>query len=254
MEKINYRFLNYKHYSKFLEDFNNDKIREDAIVFIQDNLHIWARGKEYVCDGPSKSKIQDNVLTFKNGTDNTIMSISSADGSITFTDSDGRTLSSTFALDDNFRQQISILRDLINNNWNNLATVAKTGLYSDLINKPEPLVVDSALNNSSTNPVQNKIIYRALSSKVDNDVLDLYVQKTSYNQMVTLTTQQYQLLVDNNLVDESTYYFTYEGEETTDWTFGNTFPVILTEDDCIGTFPITLTEDNCIGIFPITLK
>ncbi|MEE3485828.1 MAG: hypothetical protein VZQ98_16100 [Bacteroidales bacterium] len=72
--------------------------------------------------------------------------------------------------------------------------------------------------------------------------------------MVTLTTQQYQLLVDNNLVDESTYYFTYEGEETTDWTFGDTFPVILTEDDCIGTFPITLTEDNCIGIFPITLK
>ena len=55
MEKINYRFLNYKHYSKFLEDLNNNKVREDAIVFIQDNLRIWARGKEYFCDGSATS-------------------------------------------------------------------------------------------------------------------------------------------------------------------------------------------------------
>lgn len=59
--------------------------------------------------------------------------------------------------------------------------------------------------------------------------------------MVTLTTQQYQLLVDNNLVDESTYYFTYEGEETTNWTFGGTFPITFNEDNGVGTFPITLT-------------
>ena len=92
MEKINYRFLNYKRYSKFLEDLNNNKVREDAIVFIQDNLRIWARGKEYVCDGPSNTKVAGDTLTFTNGLDNTAMSIHSANGTITFTDSSGRTL------------------------------------------------------------------------------------------------------------------------------------------------------------------
>lgn len=62
------------------------------------------------------------------------------------------------------------------------------------------------------------------------------------NKMVTLTTQAYQRLVDRGLVDESTYYFTYEGEEeTTNWTFGGTFPVILGGGSGIGEFPITLT-------------
>jgi hypothetical protein len=44
------------------------------------------------------------------------------------------------------------------------------------------------------------------------------------------------------MVDETTYYFTYEDEEetTTNWTFGNTFPVILAGDG-LGEFPIALT-------------
>ena len=59
--------------------------------------------------------------------------------------------------------------------------------------------------------------------------------------MVTLSQQEYQSLVDNNMIDETTYYFTYEDEEiTTNWTFGNTFPVILAGDG-LGEFPITLT-------------
>lgn len=62
------------------------------------------------------------------------------------------------------------------------------------------------------------------------------------NKMVTLTEQQYQNLVNRGLVDELTYYFTYEGEEeTTNWTFGGTFPVILGGGDSIGEFPITLS-------------
>ena len=60
--------------------------------------------------------------------------------------------------------------------------------------------------------------------------------------MVTLTEQKYQNLVNKGLIDESTYYFTYEGEEeTTNWTFGGTFPVILGGDSAIGEFPITLS-------------
>ena len=50
-----------------------------------------------------------------------------------------------------------------------LATVASTGSYNDLSNKPtipEGATVDSALNSSSTNPVQNQAINAALATKV----------------------------------------------------------------------------------------
>lgn len=66
MEQLNYRFLNYKHYSSFLSDLNNNKISEDSIVFIQDKPCIWARGKEYVCIGPNTAvdpNILDNYVT-----------------------------------------------------------------------------------------------------------------------------------------------------------------------------------------------
>lgn len=51
-----------------------------------------------------------------------------------------------------------------------LATVATSGSYNDLSNKPNipaGVVVDSALSSSSENPVQNKVIYSALGDKVD---------------------------------------------------------------------------------------
>ena len=183
MKTINYRFLNYKNYDRFKQDLaTSDKIREGDIVFIQDALRIWARGNEYVCDGPSATRIDSDTLTFKNGVDNTVMTIRSADGTITFTDSDGRTLQTTFALNSNFREEINRLSILIQNNWDNLATVAKTGLYSDLIDKPNPVVIDSNLSDSSKNPVQNKVIYDALRSKADSSTFDLYVQKNLYEQ------------------------------------------------------------------------
>lgn len=50
-----------------------------------------------------------------------------------------------------------------------LKTVAKTGSYNDLTNKPTipaAVTVDSALSSTSTNPVQNKVINSALDSKV----------------------------------------------------------------------------------------
>lgn len=43
--------------------------------------------------------------------------------------------------------------------------------------------------------------------------------------MITLTVDQYESLVRANLVDENTYYFTYEDDT---WTFGETFPIKLT--------------------------
>ena len=46
-----------------------------------------------------------------------------------------------------------------------LATVATSGSYSDLSNKPSIPSVDSLLNSTSTNAIQNKAVYSALSSK-----------------------------------------------------------------------------------------
>ena len=72
MEKINYRFLNYKRYNKFLDDLRDNKVREDAIVFVQDELHpcIWARGKEYVCEGPFSSTLDEiDGFVLRNGSE-----------------------------------------------------------------------------------------------------------------------------------------------------------------------------------------
>ena len=76
MEQLNYRFLNYKKYNTFAKDLADKKIREDAIVFVQDKPCIWARGKEYVCDGPNTADIQNGTFTFKNGKDQIIFSAS----------------------------------------------------------------------------------------------------------------------------------------------------------------------------------
>jgi len=73
-------------------------------------------------------------------------------------------------------------------------------------------------------------------------ILDEYNSRNS--KMVTLSASAYQYLVDNNLVDRNTYYFTYEGEDIPEgdtWQFGDTFPIVFTETWAFGgTFPITL--------------
>lgn len=48
-----------------------------------------------------------------------------------------------------------------------LATVATSGSYNDLTNKPAIPMVDSALSDSSDNPVQNKVVTAALNAKAD---------------------------------------------------------------------------------------
>lgn len=66
--------------------------------------------------------------------------------------------------------------------------------------------------------------------------------------MITLSTGDYELLVQNNNVDPTVYYFTYEGEVTQPvsgdaWTFGGTFPITFTDGNSsngIGSFPINL--------------
>ena len=54
---INRKFFNFKTYDGFLAKKNANEIPEDSIVFIQDRHCIWARGKEYICDGPYTSSV-----------------------------------------------------------------------------------------------------------------------------------------------------------------------------------------------------
>lgn len=117
MEKINYRFLNYKHYNKFLQDLNNDKVREDAIVFIQDNLHpcIWARGKEYVCEGPFSSRLDGiDGLTLRNGSDQLLLQILPGSTGIQLQDGRGVVVSYDYASLNAFKDFVSTVTDNIN--------------------------------------------------------------------------------------------------------------------------------------------
>ena len=74
------------------------------------------------------------------------------------------------------------------------------------------------------------------------DILEEYNSRNS--KMVTLSASAYQYLVENNLVDRNTYYFTYEGEDEPSgdtWHFGDALPIVLTDNWAFGgTFPITL--------------
>ncbi len=59
-----------------------------------------------------------------------------------------------------------------------LSTVATSGSYNDLTDKPNipaSSTVDSELSSTSTNPVQNKVIYNALLNKVGTDIYSGFV-------------------------------------------------------------------------------
>lgn len=52
-------------------------------------------------------------------------------------------------------------------NAHSLSTVARSGSYNDLTDKPSGFTVDSSLSSSSTNPVQNKVITDSLDNKAE---------------------------------------------------------------------------------------
>lgn len=339
MEQLNYRFLNYKKYSTFTKDLADQKIREDAIVFVQDKPCIWARGKEYVCDGPNTADIQNETFTFKNGKDEIIFSASQKDGVMTLTDGSGNVVSQEYVLKDWFDSTIRTINrsiqsntssiNSLNDNYINLArdkqnkliagenirikdniisAVVDTDLYIitqslDGIENPNPNkiylletvdqdnktiyqqykyqdgewisvgVADTNINMSEYLEQEYRYLQENYQPKGDYAnkawVEDTFVKKLSVytpqdgisdggseysgggseggedsirpaSNMVTLTTEQYQSLVNRGLVNKDIYYFTYEGEVETNWTFGGTFPVILGGSG-IDEFPITLT-------------
>lgn len=80
---------------------------------------------------------------------------------------DAEARSAITSLETSKQDKIDSSHKLPASNVSGLATVATSGDYNDLENKPdipEGVEVDTAMSSTSTNPVQNKVIYSELSS------------------------------------------------------------------------------------------
>ena len=192
---INRKFINFKTYNGFLAKKN--EIPNDAIVFIQDKLCIWAQGKEYICDGPGTTAIVDNTLTFTNGNNKAVFTVTQDGGTLEFKDSEGNKSSATYILRDEFDSKANQADLDILNEWktaferritnivasqvdrSELADVAFSGQYQDIKGRPNIPDVDSVLNSDSTNPVWNKTITLALNDKANASDLNNYVSKNN---------------------------------------------------------------------------
>ena len=101
MDKIKFRFLNYKKYSSFQTALRDGRILDDSIVFIQDKNCIWARGKEYVCDGPYTTDTGiDGTVTLKRGDGTVIFKIGQKDGVVSIVDEYGNINRAIYATKD----------------------------------------------------------------------------------------------------------------------------------------------------------
>lgn len=171
MEQLNYRFLNYKHYSSFLSDLNDNKINGDSIVFIQDKPCIWARGKEYVCDGPNTADIQNDTFTFKNGKDQVIFSVSQKNGILTLIDGEGNSISSEYALKNLYDELIDIL-DTKFDNVDSAIQDINTNISNLSTNKQDKLIQGENIR------IQNNTI----DAIFDTSILDDYVTNIRHSQ------------------------------------------------------------------------
>lgn len=115
-----------------------------------------------------------------------------------------------------------------------LATVATSGSYNDLTDKPiipASSTVDSELSSTSSNPVQNKVINAALNSKADSSVLSAYLPlaggactgsvSAPNFQTGTGATNYFQCRKFRGEGDANTYYhavdFGYSGHDSVDF-------------------------------------
>jgi DNA-binding ferritin-like protein len=183
-------------------------------VFIQDKTCIWAHGKEYFCSGsqnadvtpvvnvPDTATIANNKLTFLNGTDTIVFTVSQRDGTITLTDSNGNTSSATYILKNEFdsamdtfyttlesvQGTVEDVQGTIESVQNTLqnqiddkadkATVSQLNQWKDTvierlmnINTQPEITIDNALSTTSPNPVENSVITHELSKKANADDL-----------------------------------------------------------------------------------
>lgn len=190
---INRRFLNYKLYSSFLRDLNDEQISQDAIVFIQDESHpcIWTHGKEYTSN-IGKTSLSEGILTFDDGYGNTVFTIEQTDGKIIITDSSGNKYTTDYSVDDeldatsvrpvenraitkalDLKANLSDLNDYLREDDfdNHLPPALKGGNYIEIKDDNSinwTLSMDKLLSSTSTNPVENKAIYNKIQNVSDS--------------------------------------------------------------------------------------
>lgn len=122
--------------------------------------------------------------------------------------------------------------------------------YEYVDNKFDAVRILATTNNQSflnrLNELENVLLTiqkEYISWKDDEDTpAGARPERSSYGgKFITLTVAEYNALVQQGLVQEDTYYFTYEGStEPTTWHFGDGFPIIFSSNDNLGVFPITL--------------
>lgn len=85
-----------------------------------------------------------------------------------------------------------------------LASVAFSGSYNDLTNKPAPPVIDTQISSTSTNAVQNKVIKAALDEKADTEDLADVAFSGDYDDLSNKPTIPPAITVDADLSATST--------------------------------------------------
>ena len=151
MELNNYKFINYKEYQNFVRDLNDNKINSDAIVFIQDKLRIWARGKEYICNGPKSAELNQGMLSFSNSTDDVIFQIGTRGNNLVIVDDSGAEYTHGIVSPTDLEEYKTVVNRLIQNN---------------------AITVDSELDDNSTNAIENRAVALGLNSKVSTSDLN----------------------------------------------------------------------------------
>lgn len=111
----------------------------------------------------------------------------------------------------------------------NLATVATSGSYNDLTNKPNipnGVTVDTSIKSGGTNPVTGGTIYTALNNKVDKSSLATVATSGNYNDLSDKPTVDEDITpTSNNPVTSSAIYNALNQKSDKMQVYTATFPV-----------------------------
>lgn len=219
---INKRFLNFKTYNGFLA--KKDQIPEDSIVFIQDKPCIWARGKEYVCDGPYSAKATDGLFQFKNGKDEVIFTISQNNGILTLTDSKGNTIDTEYVSKPQFdaaKRETDWKITNIENSKANKTDIATLATQNDIVNSlaeyQRKLIAGSGIRIGANEEI---------SCTLDTDVYEVVDELPTGGDI-----NPNKLYIKQEQSDNDTVFIQYKWDsELQDWvSFGRVQPAVSLE-------------------------
>ncbi len=148
---INKKLIHFQNKTAFTTELNAGNILDTSIVFIKDTKEIWTHGQLYSCslteeEVTSIIENSDSISNLTNALNNKVDKV------------DGKSLTSN-----DFTDTLKTKLDGIAENANNysLPTASETELGG--------VIVDSTLNSTSTNPVQNKVVKSAID-EIDSKV------------------------------------------------------------------------------------